>query len=600
MKRKLIEFDVFERIKKDSLSNAQRELEEASLYLAKALNLESVELNCYGSEDVIYESVDGTYVHANYKLDNGFIEFDNIQELIINEESERAKSHQTLSEMLDCLIESKEKEAEDLFAEWAELPGTKRIFTEARKKRIVCRASKNGAPKCGPVMWNDTPKRRQSAKVKLARAKGRKKANLKRGASRKKIWDATRGRAKAAIGKMVKEWNVLAENVMGYVDHYENGPTIQNTKVKNNESGDVVSVRIPTAKTRNEAKILQFNWKTLNTDVVVKRGESKKIHEDVNFAREIAEIKKQNALSDEKYLEESLEKTASNWPQVLYLTQNELAEQVKKSLELLDAKNYDDQTCEFIAEGLLRTAHESFVDRVAKILRLAGAKVNESAADPYVEFKNIVETYYKNLDESTSLEMQVFVDLYETLRNVHEIAKEDQNQELAEEVSEYLDELLPVITRQSEPSLELASEAACWLYDLVETNLESMSWEEDKPFVTASGEHPALARKAKMGYSPASDFSGDYGNLPSASQGKGRDASVADELANKGPSNEGGEGIYPSLDNPYLLKSGDYKIKGEVDVDSDSGQLAHWGSSDTWPNLQNPYVKQGEVAKDVE
>ena len=143
MKRKLIEFDVFERIKKDSLSNAQRELEEASLYLAKALNLESVELNCYGSEDVIYESVDGTYVHANYKLDNGFIEFDNIQELIINEESERAISHQTLSEMLDCLIESKEKEAEDLFAEWAEEDLSKLIgdapahFAVAQGKKIA-------------------------------------------------------------------------------------------------------------------------------------------------------------------------------------------------------------------------------------------------------------------------------------------------------------------------------------------------------------------------------------------------------------------------------------------------------------------------------
>ena len=73
---------------------------------------------------------------------------------------------------------------------------------------------------------------------------------------------------------MVKEWNVLVENVLGYVDYYENGPVVQNTQVKHDESGNVVAIRIPTNKLRNEAKILQFNWKTLNTDVVVKSGDN--------------------------------------------------------------------------------------------------------------------------------------------------------------------------------------------------------------------------------------------------------------------------------------------------------------------------------------
>lgn len=602
MKRKLIEFDVFEKIKKDSLSNAQRELEEASIYLAKALNLESLNLNCYGSESVIYESVDGSYVHANYKIDNGFVEFDNVQELLINEESERAKSRETLSKLLDSLIESKENEAETLFEEWMGLPGTKRIFTEVRKRRVVP-VRKNGKPtgKYEVRWWEDgsTPKHRQSAKVKLARAKGKKKANMKRGVAKKKLWASNRKRASAALGKMVKEWNLLAENVLGYVDYYENGPVVQNSQLKHDESGNVVAVKIPTLNTRNEAKMLQFNWKTLHTDVVVKRNEAKKMHEDVNFVKEIAEIKKQNALSDDKALETALETTATNWPGVLYLTQEELSNQVKKALESVEAKNYDDQTCDFIAEGLLRTAHEAFVDRVAKILKLAKASVNENSSDKYTEFKKVADSYYSNLDESTSVEMQVFVDLYEALRTVHEVAKEDQNVELAVEVSEYLDDLLPIITQEKEPSLEVASEAACWLYDLVETNLEMSDWQEDKPYTTASGEHPSLAKKAKMSYSPASDFAGAE-NKPAGSQGKGEDSEVTDELENKGFSNEGGEGVYPSLDNPYLLKNGEYKMKGEVDVDSDSGQLAHWGGSETWPNLQNPYVKQGEVAKDVE
>jgi hypothetical protein len=601
MKRKLIEFDVFERIKQDSLSNAQRELEEASSYLAKALNLEAISLNCYGSEDVIFESVDGSYVHANYKIDNGFIEFDNVQELIINEESERAKSRETLSEMLDCLIESKEKEAEELFEQWMGLPGTKRIFTEARKRRVVpVRKNGKATGKYKIAYWNDTPKTRQSAKTKLARAKGKKMANKKRSDSKKKFMAMNRKRAGAGLGKMMKEWNVLAENVLGYVDYQENGPVLQNSQVKRDESGSAVSVRIPTTKLRNEAKMLQFNWKTLHTDVVVKRNSSKKVHEDVEFAKAIADIKKQNALSDDSALTEALEKTAYAWPQIIYLTQDELSSRVKVALESVGATNYDDQTCEFIAEGLLRTAHEIYTDKINKILKLSGATVSENSQDKYSEFKSVVEQYYKNLDESTTLEMQVFVDLYETLRSVHELAKEESNVELAVEASEYLDDLLKVITQESEPSLELASEAASWLYDLVETNLETMDWSEDSPVVTASGEHPVLAKKARTSYAPASDFAGKD-NRSSASQGKGEDASVTGELENDGFSNEGGEGVYPSLDNPYLLNNGEYKIKGETDVDSDSGQLAHWGSSETWPNLQNPYVKNtGSVSKEVE
>ena len=91
MKKKLIEIDVLEKIKNESLSTAQKELKEAALYLAKTLNLESLELDCFGPETVIFESNDGNHIHADYKIDNGYIQFDNVQELIINEESEKAK-----------------------------------------------------------------------------------------------------------------------------------------------------------------------------------------------------------------------------------------------------------------------------------------------------------------------------------------------------------------------------------------------------------------------------------------------------------------------------------------------------------------------------
>jgi hypothetical protein len=45
------------------------------------------------------------------------------------------------------------------------------------------------------------------------------------------------------------------------------------------------------------------------------------------------------------------------------------------------------------------------------------------------------------------------------------------------------------------------------------------------------------------------------------------------------------------LNNPYVpTPFGDYKIKGEKAIEADSDQLAHWGTGDTWPGLQNPYT----------
>lgn len=599
MKRKLIEFDVFERIKKDSLSTAQRELQEAAHYVAKALELESANLDCYGAEDVLFEANDGTFVHANYKIDNGFIELDNVEQLIINEESEKTKSREIISEMLDSLIESNEKKAEELFGEWIDLSGTKRIFNEVRKKRVVPIRKRGKIVGYRTAYWNvGSVRKHQPSSVRLARSKGKIKAQRKLPEGQRRMRAAQRKRAHATLGHMVKEWHMLSENVLGYVDYYQNGPVLNNSLINKDESGNVVSLKIPTSKTRNEAKMLQFNWKTLQTDVVVKRKNSKSVCENANFVKDIVDIKKQNALSNDKGLEESLERTVSNWPQILYLTQNELTEQVKKSLETAGAANYDDSTCEFIAEGLLRTAFETYTDRVARIVKLSGSNLSKKSQDPYSEFKSIVDSYYSKIDESTALEMQVFVDLYEALREVHELAKEDNNQDLAVEAASHLDELLAIITKQSEPCLEVASEAASWLYDLVESNLEGMDWEVSEPVISATGEHPVLNKNARTSYSPANDFSGDYGSVSPTSDGKEYKGDAADELANRGPSNEG-EDTYPGLNNPYLLQSGDYKIVGEKDVESDSDQLAHWGSGDTWPNLQNPYLKPEASIKEV-
>jgi len=596
MKRKLIDFDAFSKIKTESLSSVQRELEAAAPLLARTLELEGLSLDSYGSESALFETVDGDYVHADFQIKNGHVQFDNVEQLVINEETEHAKSKEVISQMIDSLIESNNAKADELFAEWMGLPRTKRIFNEVKKMRVVpIRKKVGGKTKIvgyKKARWNVTPHSHESAGKTAKRMRSKKINQKKLPEGLRKFLAQRRARIKKTIG----EWRVIAENVLGYVDLNENGPIVDQCQVLKN-GGEIVGVRVPTVKLRNEAKLLKFNWKTLNTDVVVKRNESKKIHENKEFSNEIVELKRFNALSDNKTTEECIERISANFPSVIYLTEEELAGKIKNVLESANASNYDDETCRFLAEGILRTIHDNFVDRVSKIVKLAGAKINESAADKYAEFKNTVNAYYKSLDESSALEMQAFVDVYEALRQVHELAKEENNEVVAEETATHLDELLPIVKNESDLSLEVLAEAAEWLYDIVEGTMGE-EWKTNEPVVSAEGEHPEVAKKGKHSQSPA-DMEGNTPEQHHTSDGKEVQGDAAKELAAGGWSNLGGEGVYPSLDNPYVPKAGDYKIAGEKDVDSDSDQLAQWGDNETWPNLQNPYVKDSAAPESV-
>jgi len=556
MKKKLINYDVFERIEEDSLSSAEVELAEAAPILAKALQLNCAQLHCFGPNDVLYETCDGNYIHANYQVKNNHIEFDNVEELVLNEETEYKKQREIVAQMLDALMEDKEEKANQLFSEYLALPRTRRTFIERKEERAI------EIPKGGVL-------------GKIAKKKKKKKPCG----------------PFSCKENVLQSWGQICQHVFEYIDYKEHGPVINESRVRYDERGNPVGVRVPTTRLRNEMKLLSFDWKTLNTDCVCKRMNAKTLSEDAQFAQAVAELKRHNALSDDNSLQETLENIIGKWPQVIYLTQDELSESIKSALEMAGASNYDDQMCDFMAEGILRTAHHTFVDRVAKVMKLAGARVDENAEDPYLVFKNVVDQFYPSLDENVTLEMQVFIDLYEALRHVHTLATEQKNAPLRAEAAMHLNELLPIVQQEVEPTLEVAESAAEWLWTLVETNLETKDWNvSNTPHITVSGDHPAMADKARQKYSPAADASGDWGDVAPASDGASYKGGEADLMRNRAYGNLGGPDVFPALNNPYVpTPFGDYKIKGEKAIETDSDQLAHWGGSDTWPALQNPY-----------
>jgi hypothetical protein len=124
--------------------------------------------------------------------------------------------------------------------------------------------------------------------------------------------------------------------------------------------------------------------------VEIKRSKAKMVREDTNFCKAMADLKRHNAVSDAKALQETLEAVVAAWPNVLYLTQDELAKQIAEALETAGVRNWDDACASSWPTACSSVAHEAYTDRAAKLMRLAG--VNPSKQ--YEEFKTVVDKFY--------------------------------------------------------------------------------------------------------------------------------------------------------------------------------------------------------------
>ena len=528
MKRKLISYELFENIQSSALSVAEKELKECETIIADVLGFNETKLISFNTESALYESSDGSYIHASYELGNKKIKFDNIEQLVLDESTELNAAKSKLEEMMDFVLEGEDEKANEKFSEFFSLSVIKRNLNENCKK-----GKKN--------------------KKKLV-AGNRKNSGL------------LLFKSKTEKEKTMKEWFNLSNNVIAYSKASRFGNLISESDVSRDEKGNIVSLSVPNTEAKKEAKLLTFNWKTLDTDVKVLRSGSKKLTENSEFCKAISNVKRLSTLSDDR-LNENLEEIVGRWPNVLYLTHNELSSIVKECLEITNTKNYDDSTCDVLAESLLKTAHNAYQNKVCNILNLAGQECDCESETAFEHFVDVTSKFYHYLDESAALEMQVYVDLYDTLKTVYHATSDNT---LRNETSSYLKELSDVIEQRSEPNPDLAFSAAEFINNLVETNLETKPWEPESVHVTVNGDHPKTYSYAKQSYSPAQDASGDE---------------KVDDIGKDSWGNVGGEDTFPSLKNPYLPKSfGDYKVE-------DDG-LSQNGGSEMWPELNNPYVKK--------
>lgn len=554
MKRKLIAFEAFKKINESSLSTAETELTNAADVLAKALNTEHLKLHCFGADAVTYETVGKTYIHATYQIKNNSVLFENIEELVVSDESAKQEARKLVGNMVESLLNNNDSKASEVLAQYLDNPTIRREFIEG------CTNLKE-KKKCGMKMKKMDKGNKLSENVVFKKQP-----------------------------KKLHNWSEVARNVIGYLEFQEFGPTMNNSQVKTDEKGNVVAVKIPTTHTRNEGKVLALNYKhMLDSEVKVLRGKMKQVQEDSSFCHAMSDLRKANAISDEAAVLNVIEAVVRKWPDLVYITQKELASSIATALEAVNCTNYDDEVCEFLAEGLLRTATEVFSEKIERIVRLSGNTLNKEAV--YESFQNIAEKFYTSIDESSKLEMQVFVDLYNSLVEVHGHAKAEGNDAVRTEANNFLKELYAVLQEEQEPTSELVKEAASWLKNLVEANSED--WEvSNTPFQTVNGDNPEMNKKANKSYAPSKDFDPENAGTAPVSNGKTyKSNGLEDEMRNNAWGNWSSDNTWPSLNNPYVPKAMDYKMKEKSAVDDGDNDWSKFQSKDTWPNLDNPNQK---------
>jgi len=574
MKKKLIDFSAFKQIEESSITMAEKELAEATEMLARVLGKERLDLHCINENSVTFINQDGNLVHANYSMDSGNILLENIQELVVDETSVKNTTKTILENMVDLILDDKNEEASSSFSDYFSVP----MLRAALREGVVLEEGKKH--KKGKIPPQLLPFIKKKMGKKAEAEEGENEVEKK-----KKMLKPAKGRMKKVAEKMseakLNSLNVLANNVLEFIDYTENGTAYQNIKMQKDKQGNVVSMNIPTSKIRNEGKVVAMHHKKGGKKVKECRGMAMEVtSRDANWIRAVNDLKRANALSDNTGLQNTFENVAAAWPDLMFLTRGELAAKINETLENSGATNYDSDTCDFLADGILRTAHKAFSENVCKIYEAAG---KNAVVDDYNEFVTLSEKVLPMIDAQEGKFMQVFSDLYRGLTEVYRTAERAGDTATLAETASLLSDVEEVLNRKQPASMRIALESAIYLQAISESaTMDSQEWHVAKPHVSLTGDNPAVHKLATMDGIPGKN-TGAYSSSP-FSDGKSVQVGVEDHYTSMK-----GNDLYPNMTNPYAPKPGEFTIKGEKSIENDK-EYTKFSGADVFPSLKNPYI----------
>lgn len=544
MKKKLISYNAFNNILENSFNNIGNELNSASPYVATALGVDNLNMVSYDANQVIYGLQDGSYIKADYSLENNDIVYENFEHVVIDEDTEKSHVNNLTKNLYEAIVEKDGNGAEEIFKDIIQTSYLKRKFLESCKKT--------------------------------------KKSPLKKKKKSSKLTEAI-----IANKNLHTYLNKLSKNIYEALYFRKAIPIMKESFVVKKEG----KIKVPTSKKASSIISMQYGANYNGPLQTVLRCEAKKLLENNDFIKRVTRMRRENALSDYNGLERAIEETVTMHPSVFALTEKELMDTIAEALDIAGENNYDAKVCKFLAEGVLRNAFESNPDKVKEISNKTGVRLSD-----YETFKETINDYYPSLDQSIKSDMQLHADLYNALREVREIAINEGELKSAYEIENHLDKLKSVIDLKSLPNLNAVKEAVNTLNALLETNLETKPWDVSyDAHTTIDGNHPRMSELAKHSYTPSSDFDASEDPAPVSADGKyklGRGANSAREMRYKGLGNRGKE-VYPKLNNPYVPEAGIFRMQGAKSIDQDD-TFGNWKSEKTYPELSNPYVIKGE------
>ena len=311
MKKKLVQYNEFKEMESNSLTTAQRELVAAEDVLSNVLET-SVSLYCFSENDVIYETINGDYVRAQYEIEDGKVNLENLENIVVDEDSLKKESQSILSAMVDSLLEGNEEKAKSHFDSYMGSPTISRVFEEAQASMTVGKGTGKRGPLAGKKrnrlavlkgaitrkateLWKKSHQGLAKQIKRLSTRMSKKLGHLRtgKGGHQRRVY--TRYNLKK---KKMVEWVDLCHNVLEYVDFHNYGPVLHETQVSYNDDGNLTAVSIPTTHKRNESKWAQSSWKALNGTMKALRTEAKDLNDDEDFCKALAELKRSNAMSD--------------------------------------------------------------------------------------------------------------------------------------------------------------------------------------------------------------------------------------------------------------------------------------------------------------
>jgi hypothetical protein len=150
-----------------------------------------------------------------------------------------------------------------------------------------------------------------------------------------------------------------------------------------------------------------------------------------------------------------------------------------------------------------------------------------------------------------------------------------------------------IINRGAVPDLELAETIAGYISDLTESE---EGWDHDVE-VNATGDHSMTKWNAKQS-SVSSSNTGSWRDAAPVSDGKNYNKGHADEMGYSALGHSTSSDTWPDIKNPYVPKFIAPKVK-EKAISSEDG-LGDDQFQNTWPKLNNPLSPKPVMPKMVE